>query len=299
LHSFLTCSEAVEIKKNVGGTVVSHFRVKAATDMEKLLFDLIRLVVELNLPLSTAEEPLMRSFSKHDVKIGTKTLRETIFKLVELVELRIKEELKSAPGGQIMYDGWTRNATHFLGVFASYMRTVSHVKKGITMKEEVPTITLLSCSPMAQVPNTNEDSDSDTDSDDDEEATKFNAETQAQFVEDSIDWYDLVLAWIYCLLADNTTTNRKTARILGKPHVPCHSHLSSLEVHEMVKNDAILSKTSKATHKTMVEAKQSLKNRAITRKLTNLSPIVGNDTRWSGMYDEFVRMRKIYTVRVV
>lgn len=44
----------------------------------------------------------MRSFSKHSKKIGTKMLWEMIFKLVELVELRVKEELQPAPGGGLV-----------------------------------------------------------------------------------------------------------------------------------------------------------------------------------------------------
>lgn len=95
---------------------------------------------------------------------------------------RRSSSLLPAGGLLLAHDGWARNATHFLGVFASYMRTVNHVEKGITAKEEAPTSTLLPCSPVAQAPGADEGSDSG----DDEEEMKLNAETQAQLLKESI-----------------------------------------------------------------------------------------------------------------
>lgn len=132
-------------------------------------------------------------------------------------------------------------------------------------------------------------------SDDDEEAMKFNAKTQAQLLKEPIGWCDLLEAWIACLLAGNTAANHEAACTLGALRAPCCSHLLSLEVNEMVKSDGIMREMSKAAHKTMVKAKQSLKSRTIACKLANspLSPTASSKARWPRVFDH---MRKIYQV---
>ena len=47
-------------------------------------------------------------------QIGVKTIEETMFKLVELVEEKMNNETKAAPIGTIMHDGWTRFLIHCL-----------------------------------------------------------------------------------------------------------------------------------------------------------------------------------------
>ncbi len=51
--------------------------------------------------------------------------------------------------GAIMYDGWTNNSIHCMGVFAVYMRKVAYVKNGVIFKEQELDCQLLVDSPMA------------------------------------------------------------------------------------------------------------------------------------------------------
>jgi hypothetical protein len=223
-----------------------------------------------------------------------KTLKVTLFKLIELVELCIKEELKNnIPGGMLMHHGWTRNGTHFIAFFASYCHEITHTEKGVVKKMEKPELTLLACSPMAQVQDDTdlEDAAEDIETETISESTKCNAETHVEFFKDSLRWYTLCLKWIKCILANNTSTNQKITKMIGVPHIGCHNHLLNLEVIQMFKEDVSLKQTSSATHQVMLEAKQSLKNHSIVWSLTYLSPIVSNETCWSGKLSELTQMK--------
>jgi hypothetical protein len=48
-----------------------------------------------------------------------KILKEVLFKVVELVEESITEEVTTTQCGSIMHDGWTYNGTHYIGLFAA------------------------------------------------------------------------------------------------------------------------------------------------------------------------------------
>ena len=52
-------------------------------------------------------------------------ITKVFYNLVEIVEDVIKKEMKEAGYGAIMHDGWTKFATHYVGIFAQYNRTVS------------------------------------------------------------------------------------------------------------------------------------------------------------------------------
>ncbi len=65
-----------------------------------------------------------------------------MFKLFEIVEPQIKDEMNTAKGA-VMYDGWTHNSIHYLGVFAVYMRTVAVFKNGFMSSESELALPLL------------------------------------------------------------------------------------------------------------------------------------------------------------
>jgi hypothetical protein len=62
----------------------------------------------------------------------------------------------------------------------------------------------------------------------------------------------------------------------------------------MFKEDVSLKQTSSATHQVMLKAKQSLKNHSIVCSLTDLSPIVSNETCWSGKLLELTQMKHMH-----
>ena len=96
-------------------------------------------------------------------------------------------------------------------------------------------------------------------------------------------------------VADNCATNIKAAEILEIPHVGCHNHLLNSEVNSWVKKYSTVENTLESVKKTMKSAKNSLKNSAVLRKLTRLTPEVGNKTRWTSwgtMMEKYLRIRQ-------
>eukprot|EP00957_Ditylum_brightwellii_P091887 6996353-Ditylum_brightwellii.AAC.1 len=83
----------------------TNFKPKSlVTPFEQALYDNIHMIVMKNLPLYFATDPEFRNFSKHNVEFGKATFTETIFKLVELVESKIAEEMEKAGKGSILHD---------------------------------------------------------------------------------------------------------------------------------------------------------------------------------------------------
>ena len=118
------------------------------SNRNKCMYSYLRMVVLKSLPLSIIEDKEFRTFSKYDISFSRKAVKSVIFKLYEIVEHKIKKEIASTKGA-IMYDAWTKNQTHFIGVFATYMRekqiTISNRREKILELA----ITLLSVSPIA------------------------------------------------------------------------------------------------------------------------------------------------------
>jgi hypothetical protein len=123
----------------------------AASERDQAICDWIDLIVKESLPMTTVEKTIFRQFSKHNVNISSKALKEIMFTLVELVEQEIDKEMAAAGCGATMHDAWTKFSVHYMAMFATYMRKVKVVESGIHIMCEVPTCTPLSVAPMAQV----------------------------------------------------------------------------------------------------------------------------------------------------
>ncbi len=82
-------------------------------------------------------------------------------------------------------------------------------------------------------------------------------------------------------MAENCSVNKRIAILLNKPHVGCLSHKLNIEIDEMIDFDVLLSSTLNQVHETMTQCRMKLKKSAILQNLTDLSPIVPNQTRWS------------------
>lgn len=55
--------------------------------------------------MSFVEDLLMRNFSKHsEIKIGFKTIKHVMFKMVELIENSFGAEMEKAGVGAVMYE---------------------------------------------------------------------------------------------------------------------------------------------------------------------------------------------------
>jgi hypothetical protein len=77
------------------------------------------------------------------------------------------------------------------------------------------------------------------------------------------------------------------ARLMRKPHIPCKNHLLSSEVELMVDlprsegTELGVADVVDKVHKTMSDAKGSIKNTAVLRTLTHLRPSLMNGVKWS------------------
>ena len=277
----------------------SFFHAASATEEHTDLYRWIDfLIIGESLPLSACEKQSYRHFSKAQNNFTAKRLRDVILKLTPIVEEKIQEELKNAGRGAIMHDGWTLSGVHYIGLFACYMRNIKSYVEGRKQLTAVPTVTLLSCSPMAKIDDTDtEDTEVATTDTANQMSSQFNAQTHVEhFCEIFTEYYDIALSdWAKAAIADNTTTNRKACRLLGIPHVGCNNHKFNLDIDEWARADNALSTTLDSIGDTMKSAKNSLKNAALLSNLTKLKPVLYNKTRWSGKHDmlqRFIRIRQ-------
>lgn len=280
----------------------NHFvpRVDKPTDRDHAIHGWIKLIVMKNLGLIAVEDEAFRNFSKYNVALSAKTIREVILQLVELVEKAITEELKDKKAC-LLHDGWSHNGDHFIGLFVSYNRKLEvclPTKNGSVVHFE-PTITLLSVSPMAGLKFRDTDSEDITAEQFDESTSSFNAVAHVQFFSETLSYYGVqqIADFAVAQVADNCAVDLAIARNIGIPHINCTSHLLASEVNLMITEDATasgLTNTIESVAVTMKAAKKSIKNRAILRNLTSLSPQLDNKTRWSSkatMLEKFVRIR--------
>eukprot|EP00171_Calliarthron_tuberculosum_P003774 IDg3774t1 len=245
--------------------------VLSTTRKEQAMYGYLRLIIMKSLPLSYVTDSVVRSFSKFDVKFGVKYTKAVISKLTMLVERRIAR-LMNQTQGSILHDGWSHNGMHYFGVFASFMRKVPIVRNGVECDVEELCLVLISVSPLSkEVVDGNVSED---------EAERFDADAHLRHLKEIFAFYDQdVYNWVLCSIADNAPVNKRLASLLGVPHVGCMSHKLNLEVKKMVKNDKDLATTVESIHETMSNCRRRLTNRAMLRNLTELSPLIPNETR--------------------
>ena len=258
------------------------------TEREKSMFLCLNLIVSQNLPVSIVEEPEFRAQAKYAVKFSRSTVRGVLLKLVEIVEEKIRLELKNTRGA-IMYDGWTYNGTHYLGIIAIYNKKVQILRDHAWIENEAVVMPLISVSPIAHVAIENENTETLTD-----ETTEFNSVAHIRQFETVFDlFHQDVHRWAVCLISDNCSVNLKISRLMELPHVGCLNHKLQLDIQDMIDSDSRLSHTINSIHQTMQKCKSSLKNRATLRKITDLSPIVHNQTRWTSKFAMIQRFNRI------
>lgn len=60
--------------------------------------------------------------------ISVKDIRTTIFKVAELVEVAICQNVRGKRG-EVMHDGWSHNGTHYLGRYALFINKGTCLEK--------------------------------------------------------------------------------------------------------------------------------------------------------------------------
>ena len=107
----------------------------SASYREKTMYSYLKLIVLKSLPLSIIEDSTLQDFSNYSERFSVKTLKETIFKLVKLVEENVTNEKKTTKGS-LMFDGWSECGIHYIDVFAVYMKCSKEVENGIIVAKK-------------------------------------------------------------------------------------------------------------------------------------------------------------------
>lgn len=255
--------------------ILSHFQVNALSDYYKAMFAYLRLIALKGLPVSIVEEAEFRSESRYCQEICQKTMTRVILKQVELVEHLMSSGMRDTRCA-IICDGWSANNMHFTAIIASYCSTAKCRKGFLSRTVSTPSLSLLIISPMS---NANEEHDAITSS----ETTAFNAEAYVNFFRETFEIYGIRFEyWCVALIGDNVSSNKKMSSITGISHVDCASHWLNLEVKTMLESHSDLRHTIVSVHDTMKAVKTKMKSAYVLRNLTELRPVLHNDTRWSG-----------------
>ncbi len=94
-------------------------------------------------------------------------------------------------------------------------------------------------------------------------------------------------------MADNRNTNKRIADLMNIPHVGCNNHKLNLEVKKMITESPSLQSTIDSVHLTMKSCTTGLRNRALLRNITDLSPVLNNQARWSSVHFMLKRYMRI------
>ena len=113
-------------------------------------------------------------------------------------------------------------------------------------------------------------------------------------LEDELTYYHLnVYEWTSCLIGDSYNLNLCIARSMELPQMGCSNHKLNLEVLKMIDNSSHFSETLSTVREIMQSFRSSSNSRAVLESLTNLSPVLPCQTRWSGYYQMIDRFLKI------
>ncbi len=182
-----------------------------------------------------------------------------------------------------MHDCWTCSGVHYVGLFGLYVRSDNRQSEVVGP--------LLSVSPMAKLCKCDQTDSCSCSS----ETTKFDSGTLTNHIRSLFEFLDIDISnWAVFQTAYNCNVNKAVTRNQKIPHIGCVSHKVNLEVELMIRMDTELKSCIESVYETMIDCRTKLKNRALLRNLTSLSPIVENKTRWPGKYQMLSRFCKIY-----
>ncbi len=163
-----------------------------------------------------------------------KTVLDTLHHLVAIVEDKISNMVKTAPAGQIIFDGYTVGGQHYVVVFASFMRKCTSMAKGSEYKYDKHELRLLACAPLPPV-------STDVLGDEQEESTKFNPKAHVNYFQKTFDLYEIDYdTWVLCQCADSAAVNLKILRDTHGRHISCKNHNLVLAGKVMLEEDGEL-----------------------------------------------------------
>jgi len=223
----------------------------------------MRWIIQRNLPVTEVENKLTREV------VTLKPISVRALKAyMRFVAAKVGAVIATEMGDSfcLMFDGWTCNSLHFLGIFAVYM------VEGVRCQR------LLALSPM------------------DGSQT---ADAHGEHIETVLGVYGKGLDDIGFLVGDNCATNQRLASDLEVPLIGCSSHRFNLAVNRFLEDyqDQIA-----LIQNVMILLRQP-NNAAELARVTPLKPIKSNATGWSSTYamlERYVKIRDaILTVSAV
>ena len=147
------------------------------------IYGWIEWIVARNLPFNFCEDEITRK-NVNLKPISVETLKKYMELLWMEVELKIKEILQEKFA--IIFDGWSEDSTHFLGIYAKD-------PKGQY---------LLAFTPLY-------------------DETDLSAESQSALIFDTLELYGKDVSNFICLIGDNCNINKSVAKKLGVPFIGC------------------------------------------------------------------------------
>ncbi len=222
---------------------LSYFIDTKATN----IYGWIDWIVSENLPLNFCEKESSRKYSKLK-PVSVETVKKYMELLVGEVENCIRQELPNIFA--IVFDGWSEDSTHLIGMFSSFISD-----SGLVKKQLLAFTSLL-------------------------DETDLSADSQSALIVDTLRLYGRDVSNIACVIGDNCSTNKAVANKLKVPFVECASHRFNLAVNSCLRvYETELDKVSQISKKL-----RTIKNSANLRRQTKLRPVLRNATRWSSTY---------------
>ena len=240
-----------------GQATISFAKSKRVTSKGSNIYCWLNWVCSSLKPFSFVDDVLTREYTKLE-PISHNSLK----KYMELVTKEVQKRIQSALPEKLALaiDGWTKNSTHFVGVFAIYPAANTQGYDSA----------LLAFSPLFS-------------------ETSFTANDHYQFLEWVLSVYGKTMSDVIAIIGDNAEVNKALSNSCEKPLIGCASHRFNLAVSLFLKEHTeIIAKISDI----MIKLRTS-KYRGKLRQKTDLGPVLKNETHWSStfaMLNRYIRL---------
>ncbi|KAG3195338.1 hypothetical protein PC128_g8589 [Phytophthora cactorum] len=207
------------------------------------------------------------------------TLLRYFVLLFEVVESRVASELPELFG--LVLDGWTSSNRHYVAIFAFFDSATGNTgTAGISAASEYyedlecssRRFLLLAFSPV-------------------ETEKDLSAQSEYDLIADTLSRYNKPWNAVKFMVGDNCSVDQYIGRKEGAiPQIGCASHRFNLAVKDYLKKeDELITKV----HAFMSKLR-TVKGRAILRRVSHLSPLLRNGTRWSSTYEtRYVKLQPL------
>ena len=190
-------------------------------------------IVIKNMPIYDIECKVEHEMVRFPQMKSVKSVLDTSHHFVAIVEEKIPKIMKTAPAGQIIFDGYTVGGQHYVAVFALFMQKCTSISEGSEFKYDKHELRLLACAPLPPV-------SSDV-GNEEEESTEFNADAHVNYFQKTFELYGIEYdSWVLCQCADSAAVNPKILRETHCWHISCKNHNLAFAGKVMLEEDGEL-----------------------------------------------------------